>query len=98
MSDQASSSFGEKIRAIRDAEGMGRQEFSDVTGVPKNTLIRLEQGKNEPSAKVLSQICKAFEHYTTWLMTDGINENAGQISPEIEKARKTLKQTGTDTD
>ncbi|MBE0489925.1 MAG: helix-turn-helix transcriptional regulator [Halomonas sp.] len=98
MNDQASSSFGEKIREIREAEGMGRQEFSDVTGIPKNTLIRLEQGKNEPSAKVLSQVCKEFGKYTVWLMADQVNEEAGQISPGIEKARKTLKRTGTDTD
>ena len=98
MSDQASSSFGEKIREIRDAEEMGRQEFSDKTGIPKNTLIRLEQGKNEPSAKVLSQVCRAFSQYTTWLMADVVNENAGQISPGMERTRKELKATGTDTD
>ncbi|ERS91941.1 helix-turn-helix domain-containing protein [Halomonas sp. PBN3] len=98
MCDEASSSFGEKIRLIREAEEMGRQEFSDVTGIPKNTLIRLEQGKNEPSAKVLSQVCRSFERYTTWLMTDQVNEIAGQVSPEMERARKELKPTGTDTD
>lgn len=29
---------------------------------------------------------------------DQVDETCGQISPEIEQARKTLKQTGTDTD
>ncbi|GAB2782196.1 hypothetical protein GCM10027040_05330 [Halomonas shantousis] len=98
MDDHASIAIGEKIRALRDAEGMGRQEFSDVTGIPKNTLIRLEQGKNAPSGKVLLQVTNAFTKYTLWLMTDQINEEAGQISPEIEKARKDFKPTGTDTD
>ncbi len=31
-------------------------------------------------------------------MNEQVIEEAGQISPEIEQARKTLKQTGTDTD
>ncbi|ATJ83691.1 helix-turn-helix domain-containing protein [Halomonas beimenensis] len=98
MDGEASSVIGEKIRALREAEGMGRQEFSDLTGIPKNTLIRLEQGKNSPSGKVLMQVTNTFPQYTMWLMNDQVIEDAGQISPEIEKARKTLKQTGTDTD
>lgn len=97
MSDDASIVIGEKIRALREAEGMGRQEFSDLTGIPKNTLIRLEQGKNAPSGKVLMQITSAFHKYTLWLMTDQVSEEAGQISPQIEKARADLKKTGTDT-
>ena len=98
MGDDASSVVGEKIRALREAESMGRQEFSDLTGIPKNTLIRLEQGRNAPSGKVLMQLTNTFPQYTMWLMNDQVIEEAGQVSPEIEKARKTLKQTGTDTD
>jgi len=30
-------------------------------------------------------------------MTDQVSEEAGQISPQIEKARADLKKTGTDT-
>lgn len=97
MDGNASIVIGEKIRALREAEGMGRQEFSDLTGIPKNTLIRLEQGKNAPSGKVLMQITSTFHKYTLWLMTDQVSEEAGQISPQIEKARADLKKTGTDT-
>lgn len=98
MSGDASIEIGEKIRALREAEGMGRQEFSDLTGIPKNTLIRLEQGRNAPSGKVLMQVTQAFEKYTLWLMNGQVNEAAGQVSPEIERVRKMLKQTGTDAD
>ncbi|MGQ0333106.1 helix-turn-helix domain-containing protein [Halomonas elongata] len=98
MSDKASTTVGEKIRAIREAEQVGRQEFSDLTGIPKNTLIRLEQGRNAPSGRVLMQVTQAFPQYTMWLMNDQVIEEAGQVSPEIERARKSLKQTGTDTD
>lgn len=97
MNNDASIVIGEKIRALREAEGMGRQEFSDLTGIPKNTLIRLEQGKNAPSGKVLMQITSAFHKYTLWLMTDQVSEEVGQISPQIEKARADFKKTGTDT-
>lgn len=56
---------------------MGRQEFSDLTGIPKNTLIRLEQGENAPSGKVLMQIKSAFHKYTLWLMIDQVSKDLG---------------------
>ncbi len=34
----------------------------------------------------------------TWLLTGMTDEACGQVSPEIERARRELKQTGTDTD
>jgi len=93
-----SKSDGEKIREIREASGMGRQEFCDLTGIKKQTLISTEQGRMACSLKTVRQITAAFPQYRSWLVDDEIDEEAGQISPEIEKARKTLKQTGTDTD
>lgn len=96
--EDTSTPIGEKIRAIRDVQEMGRQAFCDTTGVPKQTLINVENGRNEPSFKVMRKITQAFPQFTLWLMNDQVIEEAGQISPEIEQARKTLKQTGTDTD
>ncbi|MHA3027484.1 helix-turn-helix transcriptional regulator [Chromohalobacter israelensis] len=93
-----SSALGKKVREIREAEGMGRQAFSDLTGIPKQTLINIENGRSSPSGKLLAQVSTAFSKYTLWLMTDEVNEAGGQVSPEVEKARKTLKKTGTDTD
>ncbi len=93
-----SSELGKKVRAIREAEGLGRQAFSDVTGIPKQTLINIENGRSAPTGQHLVQITLTYGQYTLWLMRDQIDESCGQVSPEIEKARKTLKQTGTDTD
>lgn len=33
-----------------------------------------------------------------WLLTGMTDEACGQVSPEIERARRELKQTGTDID
>lgn len=93
-----SKSEGEKIREIREAEGMGRQEFADLTGIKKQTLISTEQGRMACSLKTVKQVLEVFPHYTMWLMHDQVIEDAGQISPAIEEKRKELKQTGTDTD
>ncbi|WP_431025032.1 hypothetical protein [Halomonas sp. H5] len=93
-----SNDLAQKIRLIREVETSGRAEFSELIGVPKKTLIGIEQTGRVPKGDLLQAVCRQWPKYTMWLMTDQVNEEAGQISPEIEKARKTLKQTGTDTD
>lgn len=50
------------------------------------------------SFRVVKQVLAVFSHYTLWLMTDQVNEVAGQVSPEIEKARRAFKPTGADTE
>ncbi|WP_251978741.1 helix-turn-helix transcriptional regulator [Salinicola avicenniae] len=93
-----SSDLGKKVREIREAEGFGRQAFCDMIGVPKQTLINVEMGRSGPSGKLLAEVSQAFSKYTLWLMTNQTNEEAGQVSPDIEKARDRLKPTGTDTE
>ncbi|XKE45852.1 hypothetical protein LG302_01580 [Halomonas organivorans] len=93
-----SSRLTEKIRQIREVETSGRGEFSQLIGIPKKTLENIELTGRAPKGEMLEAICRQWPKYTMWLMTDLVNEEAGQVSPEIEKARKTLKQTGTDTD
>lgn len=93
-----SSGVGQKIREIRESEGLGRQAFSDMTEINKETLIKVEQGRNDPSFSVLQKIILKYPHYTLWLMADQVNEAAGQISPGIEGACDSLKRTGTDTE
>ena len=96
--EHTSTPIGEKIRSIRESEGLGRQAFCDLTEIPKQTLINVENGRNEPSYKIMRKLLNVYPQYTMWLMNDQVIEEAGQISPAIEEARKALKQTGTDTE
>lgn len=89
---------GQKIRAIREAEDMGRQEFAELTGINKQTLISTEQGKMSCSLKTVRQVLAVFPKYTQWLIHDETDVTAGQVSPEIEETRDRLKPTGTDTE
>lgn len=82
-----SSGISEKIRELRESLGMGRQAFVDKTGIPKNTLINIEQGRNDPSYSSIKAILDVWPEYTLWLMNDKTAPEAGQISPEIEEAR-----------
>ena len=80
--------IGEKIRTLRESLGMGRQEFVDITGIPKCTLIGLETGRYEPKAGILIAIAKAWPEYAAYLLTDSINIK--QKDPEVEKLRREL--------
>jgi transcriptional regulator with XRE-family HTH domain len=85
--------LGSKIRKIREAEGLGRAEFCKITGIPKDSLIRIETKGSEPKSGVLLAVCAKFEKYALWLTTDKVAPEVGQISPEIEESRRNLKAT-----
>ncbi|WP_447554028.1 hypothetical protein [Vreelandella sp. EE22] len=93
-----SSELARKIREIREVETSGRGEFSQLIGIAKKTLEGIEQTGRVPKGDLLEAICQQWPKYTLWLMTGQTNEPCGQVSPEVERARRMLKKTGTDTD
>lgn len=79
-------SIGEKIRAIRDFEGLTRKQFFELTGVPETAQKSYETGRRENIGidtvmKITSH--SRFKKYTTWLLNGETNEAAGQISPPL---------------
>ncbi|EDU3838413.1 helix-turn-helix transcriptional regulator [Salmonella enterica] len=80
-----SSELGEKLKAIRESEGLSQAKFANLTGISISTIKKYEVGILEPGGITLIKITKhpQFKKYTTWLMSDEINERAGQISPSL---------------
>lgn len=80
-----SSSLGEKIRLIREAEGLNRKELSELLDIPYGTLNNYEtkgiQLTEDPILKFINH--PRFEKYALWFLTDKTNELAGQISPTL---------------
>lgn len=68
--------------------GIGRQEFVDKTGINKGSLIRIEQGQNEPKAGILTAIAQAWPEYAAYLLTD--ETSIKQKNPEVESISKEL--------
>ena len=88
-----STPIGQKIRNVREALGIGRQEFVDKTGIPKGTIIGIEQGLREPKAGVLIAIAQAWPEYAEYLISDQVgikqkNPEVESISRELPKAKK----------
>jgi len=75
----------EKIKSIRNAEDLGRGVFSQRTKIPKRTLEAIENRGTDPRSSFIKGVCNAFPEYSLWIMTNEINLNAGQISPDVKK-------------
>lgn len=48
--------IGKNLRKIRDAKGMSQQMLADLSNVDKSTILRIENGKYNPSILVLRKL------------------------------------------
>ncbi len=80
-----SSELGEKLKAIRESEGLSQAKFANLTGISISTIKKYEIGILEPGGITLIKITThpQFKKYTTWLMSNETNELAGQVSPSL---------------
>ncbi|WP_338808088.1 helix-turn-helix transcriptional regulator [Serratia marcescens] len=79
-------SIGKKLREIREAEGLTREELSEITGVPVPTMKRYETGRiANVGSDTLTKYTQhpRFSKYSLWLMSDLIAPESGQISPAL---------------
>lgn len=79
------STMGEKFRLIREAEGLTRQEFADVVGLPYGTVTNYESRGKQVTEGALMKVAKnpRFKKYAYWLSTDETMPEVGQISPAL---------------
>lgn len=61
--------LNERIKKIRTDAGLTQEEFAKRLDVKRNTVATYEMGRSEPSAAVLSLICKTFSVNKEWLLT-----------------------------
>ncbi|ECE8816105.1 helix-turn-helix domain-containing protein [Citrobacter sp. Ct235] len=95
--------LSEKVKALREAEGLSQAKFCQIIDLSLSTLKKYETGNFEPSGTALLKITTnpQFQKYTLWLMTDKTAPQAGQIAPAIAhigpdatKSHQSEKQTG----
>lgn len=75
--------MNERIKAIRESEGMTLTKFSSEIGISPSGLKKLESGENNPSEQTIRAICSEFHVNRVWLET-GEGEMRQQISQEDE--------------
>lgn len=59
----------ERIRKLRRILDLTQQDFADRIGMKRNTIANYETGRNDPSASVISLICREFNVSKNWLET-----------------------------
>lgn len=77
------SSLGEKIRKIREAEGINRKQLSEMLDIPYSSLNNYEAGRIQVTENIMVKITNhsIFKKYTLWLMNGETAPEAGQIAP-----------------
>lgn len=77
--------LGKKLKAMRIAEKLEREEMAQLTDIPRGTIRNYEQEISKPSAETLEKITKSerFEKYAFWLMTDKVLPESGQVAPDF---------------
>lgn len=88
----------ERLKKLRKALDLTQQEFADRIGMKRNTVANYETSRNEPSAAVVSLICREFNVNEDWLRT-GNGEMFLPVDRENEIARivKSLLSDETNT-
>ncbi|ACT52147.1 helix-turn-helix domain-containing protein [Methylovorus glucosotrophus] len=65
-----STGYGKRIRLVREHLGLGRAEFCNETGIPKQSLINYETERTKANAEVLGAIANKWPEYAAYLLTD----------------------------
>jgi ribosome-binding protein aMBF1 (putative translation factor) len=60
MAKKTEESFGERIRRLREANGISMETFSRDTGYPEEFLKDIEDGKTAPPVAVVLQLSRFF--------------------------------------
>jgi transcriptional regulator with XRE-family HTH domain len=92
--------LGEKLREMRETRGISLKEASDITGVPRPTLSRIEHNKMAPTIGVLSRVVNGYGVPWSSILPDTIvsdtpsGETASFSSrrvQEVKLGRRSLK-------
>lgn len=77
--------YGNKIRAIRMAEGITQAAMAKECSLALCSLRNIESGADGVGLKTIERIVRTarFEKYTLWMMISKTTEAAGQISPAL---------------
>ncbi|EDM9769363.1 helix-turn-helix transcriptional regulator [Salmonella enterica subsp. enterica serovar Tudu] len=92
-----STSYDEKLKAIRKAEGLTQTQLSDLTGIGLSTIKNYETKLKDVGLGVIEKVLSVpeLQKYTLWLMTDQTAPESGQIAPPAEFLDEDAKRKKT---
>lgn len=73
MEENKFSTFGNRIKALRERRGIKQGQFADDIGITRQSMSNYESGKHSPDIDVIIKIADYFECSTDYLL--GLNEH-----------------------
>jgi len=77
----------ERIIEIFDIMGLTSKKMEELTGIDRYKWGNIRGRKQKVNEDYLEALNQVFPQFSYWIMTGKTIPDAGQISPEIEKAR-----------
>ncbi|UDQ80179.1 helix-turn-helix domain-containing protein [Erwinia rhapontici] len=77
--------YGQKLRAIRMAEGLTQPQMAQATGISLGAIKNYETQGVDIGLSIINRILdvERFQKYALWLMIGKTSEAAGQIAPAL---------------
>lgn len=67
------SKIGEKLRRLRQRQGLTSRALGDLLGVSNSYIIRIENGKKRPSIDLVAKMANYFQVSTDQLILDELD-------------------------
>nr|WP_091659441.1 helix-turn-helix transcriptional regulator [Massilia sp. PDC64] len=77
--------FGQRLRELRQRQGLSQEAFADVCGFARSYMSRLERGAGNPSLDAIQTLADALGVEVVELFTVGADINANP-SASCDKA------------
>lgn len=84
----------ERLIQIIDISGLSAKTLEQLTNVDRDRWRNMISGKIRVGEDHIEAAVKQWPQYAYWLTTGKTIPEAGQISPEIEEARKNSPKAG----
>jgi transcriptional regulator with XRE-family HTH domain len=94
-------SVGKRLQEGRQAMGLTRRGVAEETGIPENTVYKLETGRAEPSLSRLRKLCRLYDIPYSAIMAEvdgGDGDQGGKgdsVHDPVREARSHLRQAAT---
>lgn len=82
----------ERIREVYEWSGKSKRDLEQETGIDRTVWNNVINGRQRVNEDHLEALDKLWPQFTFWIATGRVQPEAGNISPEIERARKDSDQ------
>lgn len=84
--------IAEKIKTKRKESGLSQKEIAKITNISQNYISQIENGKSQPTADIIKEICNALEISANWLILDKEDEPLKKDEKELLNIYRSMSE------